>query len=750
MSRFIRRSVAPLLAGALAATVVVTVGDDVVPFDGILTQAEATPPAETPPGEATTVAEFDLFDPEALDPIDQLDLDEVIDEDTGFDTDSVFADLADVGDYFGIYRYGSEDRVDVAEELELVVPQARADEFDSDEVDVVPAREAAQRFLLSEQCNALFALGIREQVTRPINARILREDQELILQLNQVVNGEEIPAEFDVDPLAELPRSRIFLDPFGRVLARPFDSTVKVGEMTVSVFDPDLIRARQPELLEALVTEEALAGAVPSGDLDPDALVTPEALQAVWTACVDESARERTQPVPQTINGEPVFTLTLDEPPGEVPDPRASGTEVVTWLERGLEVRITSTFDEVADAIRTNPSVDLDTQEWLERFADPVEVAFEVAEVIATRNADPARLLVDEAFAEPGGIEYGEPLAGTEGRAKDALAAETAPADADTPDPPEGPSTQIKRVVARPAFSEGAVAENITRLFLAPIDPVAVRPLIPANGVVQQVVWEPEFLNSDPFREGWRRGIAEESDVFIGVEDIVDDVFDDEDFLDDPEVREALAEAGVELDQLPDRQRREFVEELIEEVLQHDLGILDLVFATREGVDRVHWLAPCYSMSVAGAVDFEAVMERQLEARRAVFGERLDLFDDPDGPALDDLGTLDHEVARRLFDILEERLDIEDLDLDVAAGPALDEAASLDYPVAQEMFLEEVQAEQDAEDQAERAREDALRIARCSNNNLEAHLNGFPVTDLDDNGIHDSIPENAVALPDDV
>lgn len=737
MTRFIRRSVAPLLAGALAATVVVTVGDDVVPFDGILTQAEATPPAETPPDDAITVDEFGLFDPEALRPIDQLDLDAVIDEDTAFDTDSVFADLSDVGDYFGIYRYGSEERVDVAEELELVVPQARAGEFDSDEVDVVPAREAAERFLLSEQCNALFALGIREQVTRPINARILRDDEELLLQLNQLVRGDEIPPEFDVDPLAELPLSRIFLDPFGRMLARPFDSTVKVGEVTVSVFDPDLIRAREPELLEALATEEALAGAVPSGDLDADALVTPDVVQAIWASCVADSARERTQPVAQTISGEPVFTLTLDEPLGEVPDPSASGTEVVTWLERGLEVRITSSFDDVADAIRTNPSVDLDTQEWLERFADPVEVAFEVAQVIATRNADPTRLLVNEAFAGPDGIEYGEPLAGTEGRAKDTLHAETAPAAA------EGPATKIERVVARPAFDEGAVAANVTRLFLTPIEARAVRPFITANGVVQQVIWDPEFLNSDPFREGWRRGIAEESDVFIGVEDLVDDLFDDEAFLDDPEVEEALAAAGVELDDLPDRQRREFIEELIEEVLLHKFGIVDLVFATREGVDRVHWLAPCYSISVAGGVNFEAVMERQLESRQATFGDRLDVFDDPDGPALEDM-DLDAEVALVLFNLIEARIDIEDLDLDAAAGPALDEAASLDYELAQEKFLDEVQVEQDAEDRAERAREDALRIARCSSNNLERHLNGFPVIDLDDNGIDDRIPENDV------
>lgn len=743
MLRFIRRSVAPLLAGALAATVVVTVGDDVVPFDGLLTQAEATPPAETPPGEATTIEEFDLFDPEALRPIEQLDLDAVIDEDTGFDTDSVFADLSDVGDYFGIYRYGAEDRVDVAEELELVVPQERADEFDSDEVDVVPAREAAERFLLSEQCNALFALGIREQVTRPIKARILREDEELILQLGQLVSGDEIPSEFDVDPLAELPISRIFLDPFGRVLARAFDSTVKVGEVTVSVFDPDLVRARQPELLESLATEEALAGAVPSGDLDPDALVTPEALQAIWTSCVADSARERTQPVARTINGESVFTLTLDEPLGEVPDPAASGTEVVTWLERGLEVRITSSFDEVGDSIRVNPSVDLDTQEWLERFADPVEVAHEVARVIATRNADPTRLLVNEAFAAPSGIEYGEPLAGTEGRAKDALAAETAPPEAETPETPDGPSTKIKRVVARPVFGEGAVAANVTRLFLTPIEVQAVRPFIPADGVVQQAVWEPQFLNSDPFREGWRRGIADESDVFIGVEDIVDDLFEEDEFLEDPEVEKALAAAGVDLDELPDRQRREFVEELVEEVLQNEFGVLDLVFATREGVDRVHWLAPCYSMSVAGAVNFEAVMESQLEARRSVFGDRIDVFDDPDGPALGDL-DLDYEVARVLFNLIEERIDIEDLDLDAAAGPALEEADSLDYQVAREKFLEEVQAEQDADDRAERAREDALRIAQCSSNNLEAHLNGFPVTDLDDNGVDDRIPENNV------
>ncbi len=746
--RFIRRSVAPLLAGALAATVVVTVGDDIVPFDGILTQAEATPPAETPTDDAITADEFGLFDPEALRPIDQLDLDAVIDEDSEFDTDSVFADLSDVGDYFGIYRYGSEERVDVAEELELVVPQARAGEFNSDEVDVVPAREAAERFLLSEQCNALFALGIREQVTRPINARILRDDEELILQLNQLVSGDEIPSEFDVDPLAEVPLSRIFLDPFGRILARPFDSTVKVGEVTVSVFDPDLIRAREPELLEALITEEALAGAVPSGDADADALVTPEVVQAIWASCVADSARERTQPVAQTISGEPVFTLTLDEPLGEIPDPNASGTEVVTWLERGLEVRVTSTFDEVRDSVRTNPSVDLDTREWLERFADPVEVAFEVAQVIATRNADPTRLLVNEAFADPDGIEYGEPLAGVEGRAKDTLHAETAPAAAEGPATPEGPATQIERVVARPAFGDGAVAANVTRLFLTPIEVQAVRPFITANGVVQQVIWNPEFLNSDSFREGWRRGIAEESDVFIGVEDLVDDLFDDETFLDDPEVEEALAAAGVELDDLPDRQRREFIEELIEEVLLHKIGIVDLVFATREGVDRVHWLAPCYSMSVAGAVDFEAVMERQLESRQATFGDRLDVFDDPDGPALEDM-DLDYEIALVLFNLIEARIDVEDLDLDAVAGPALEEAGSLDYELAQEKFLDEVQAEQDAADRAERAREDALRAARCSSNNLERYLNGFPVVDLDGNGIDDRIPEDAGALPDD-
>lgn len=721
--RFIRRSVAPLMVGALVASTAIAVADDVLPLHGALAQNEGAGDGD-----------------DARTPTDELDLDALIAEESEFDTDSVFPDLSGVGEIFGLYEYGEEDTVDVASELELLVPDDRADEFDSGEVDVVTETEAADEFLLSRDCNSLLALGVREQVSRPIRVNVLRDDLELIAQVENLLAGTDLPE--GVPPISSLP-GRVLIGVDGTEHVLPLEALVEVGRVTVSVLDLDLIRARPATLLEDLVTGAGLEGLLPA-QVTPDTLSTPEFYETLWKACLHQSAEEGTRPFVQTVGGSNVWSLHEDPPVDELVDPTSSGTDVVTWLEEGLEIRVEANFDDVEDRFAVNPAVELDTQRWLEVFADPAQVAVQVGTVIVNRESDPTDLLVREAFAPPEGLEYGEGIPGVEETARHALSEGGLDVQSILGDPTApGPVTfesQLERVVARGLFREGAIAENQRRRFATPIPREAVHslPPVPAVGFVQVAVWDPQFLNSDQFREGWRRGIADAADAVLDLESLIDELVDPDELLSDPAVQEALDDAGIDVASLPERQREEITREVIEESLKFELGVVDFAVSTREGITRAHWLTPCFSASAPAEVPVVAVMQTQAEQREEIFGDRTSIFgEDLTGPALDD-APFDRTVAVRLFEALLDAEILADLDLVSEVGPALD-ALRHDPELAREKFLEEFQAQQDEEDRRERAEEDAVRAVRCSSSNLQAFLAGEPVPDVDDNGIDDRL-----------
>lgn len=668
MTRFKKRTIAPLAAGALAAAALITVADaDVLPFSGTLTQATDEP--------GTT---------ESTIPADQLDLDELIAQGTDFDTDSVFVDLGPVGDFYGIYEYGTEQGTDnVAAELELLV----ADDDDPDgDGPIVTERDAAERFLLNHKCNALLALAVRKQVSRPIRARIIRPDEAAIAATEPAE-----PAEGAGGGQARATATET--DPLGITHVLPLESVVEVGRVTVSVLDLDLIRARPAAVLADLVAGESgladvLAGAPTTGD----AFGTPEFFEAVWTSCLAEAAEEGTLPVPQTLHGQEVWTLKRDHPPDVAVNAFTSDVDAVTWLEDGLEIRVEGTFLDVEDDISVDPQLDLPTRDWLEHFADSVEPAMEVASRIAGRGGDEMDLLEREAFGSLKGFEYGDEIAGTQAAVAYRLSqreltlenvlAAAAAGGATPTGGTESVTTKIRRGSARAVFPPGANSTNTRRRLSEPPNGFFVEPV----AFVQMVAWDPEFLNSDAFRTGWAKGIREASDRFFDLDEL----------------------RGLGLLDIED------------EAELADLDVVDAVFWESEGVARIDYLLPCYSVTVSALSGTtlgdvaDAVTVAQKNGRDEVFGELTERLVPglPAGAGGDPFSPL-----------------LEDLDRD--------------YALAALKARAQREEEQDQAAGAERARQDAHRAAFCSSSNLAEHFTGLPVEDEDGNGVADRLPENA-------
>ena len=683
MTRFVRRTLAPLVTGALAAGVLVAVTDasDALPFTGVLTQATE----EDAPSDSTI-------------PVDQLDLEDLVAQTTEFDTDSVFVDLGPAGDFPGIYDYGTETGVEnVARELKLFL----AGDGDPDgEGPIVAERDAAERFLLDEQCNGLAALPIRKQVTRPIRARILRDDEELIAQVNAFLGGGETPE--GVPPISALPAG-VEIDPIGVAHVPPMESVVEIGRVTVSVLDLDLIRARPPALLADLVAEDPALAALLSGDPNTgDAYGTPEFFRAAWASCLVEAAEERTVPVAQTLAGLPVFALKRDHTPDVPVTADTPDVDTVAWLEDGLEVRVEASFLNVDDDIRVNPETDLDTRTWLEHFANSVEPAMEVASRIVAGRSDEFELLEREAFSPITGFEYGETVAGTEDTTGTAIRREeeamqnflaevtataSDPAGAATPDTEDAESVanRVLRASARLVYPTGAELQNTRRRFQEPPNPFLVGPV----GAVQMVASDPEFLNSDGFRDGWKQGIADASEVAVDLD--------------------TLTSAG------------QFTPEVAAEL--RGQGVVDLVVSQAEGTFRTDYLLPCYSVTVSSITpdrDLD-IAGRALAAQKA---ERDKIF------GISSTAGLDEEDAGDGGDLF---------------SPLLDDLERRDYGLASLKARDQRTAEQQAADAAVRAKEDARRAALCSSSNLQEHLTGEPVEDADHNGVADRLAENDAA-----
>lgn len=556
--RFVRRTVAPLLTGALAAGALVAAAQaDVLPISGVLAQA-------TDSGTTDTTV-----------PADQLDLDELIAHGTDFDFESVFVDLGPVGDFSGIYQYGNAQvSENVAQELQLVAPGVEDPDGDGP---VVAERTAADRFLLSEQCNGLVALAIRKQVSQPVLARIVRPD-EAAIAASQPSEDEE-----GAQPAATVASTEA--DPLGTRHILPLESVVEVGRVTVSVLDLDLIRARPAALLSEFVGGEPALGEVSGGSVTPDAVGSREFFEALWRSCLAEAAQEGTVPAAQTLNGRQVFTLKRDDASDLTSTGVTPDVDTATWLEAGLEIRVETTFLNVDDNIVVNPQLDLDTKTWLEHFADSVEPATEIAARLVARSVNELDLLEREAFTPISGFEYGDEIAGTKEaaagtirRAEVALAAELAESTAD----------RILHAGARLVFRPGANATNVRRRLSEPPNGFFVSPV----AAVQMIAWDPEFLNSDAFRRGWKKGLVEASNTAADLEDLVE-----QGTLDVERVA-ALRAAGV----------------------------VDLVVSAAEGRFRTDYLLPCYSVTVSSderGRDFaiaDLVIGAQKQQRDEVFG----------------------------------------------------------------------------------------------------------------------------------
>lgn len=655
MTRFVRRTFAPLLAGGLVAGVLVGAAADALPFNGVLAQA-----TDEPDTTDTTV------------PLAELDLDTLVEQPSTFDPASVFIDLDEVGDFDGIYDYAGETATrSLAPELELIV----TDEVDPDgDGPIVTTAHAATNYLLDDQCSALLALAYRRQHTRTVVARILRPD----------VGAATAPVTTTTTaPSSTATASAAETDPLGITHTLPLESVVEVATITVSELDFDLVRARPANLLADLVSDNTtlrnLAGGQP---VTGDVVGTPEFYEAAWTACLGEAAEEGTVPVPQTLAGQPVWSLAQDHPPSVSVAALTPDIDTVAWLEDGLDVRVESTFFNVDDNLRVDLNVDFDTKTWLTLFADSVEPATEIAAHLAGRKASELDVLEQEAFESLPGFEYGERLAGAHQRVGERLRP-AAPAEAATPADAattgvQAPADAIRRVTARAVFPPGANLTTTRRRLSNPPNGFGVA----AVGVVQAVIWDPAYLNSDPFRDGWKRGLEESAATTVDLDDL-----------------EVATDGAVDVG---------------------SLGVVDMVLSQAEGVWRVDYLMPCYSVTVS-ALD-EATARRvsglsvrsQRDARTRVFGvsaasvEPAVDTDDPFSPSLDDL-DLDYVIA------------------------ALEGRAQ---------HLEE----QREAARAERAKGDAYRTALCSAANLTAHFTGYAVTNTDGNGngIADELPENAV------
>lgn len=664
--RFVRRTVAPLLTGALTAGVLVAVaGSDVLPFSGVLAQATDEP--------ATTDSTI---------PADELDLDELIAEGTPFDFDSVFVDLEPVGDFPGLYEYGDQAVTEnVAAELELLVPGF---EDPDDGGPIVTELTAARRFLLDDECNGILAMAMRKQVTRPVLARILRPDEAAIDAVTGPAEGTATIAANETDPL-------------GLVHVLPLESVVEVGRVTVTVLDLDLVRARRAAVLSDFVAGEPGLSELLEGEVSPDAVGTPEFFEAVWTACLLAGAEEGTVPVPQTLRGQDVWTLKRDHPPDVSTTARTPDIDTVAWLEDGLEIRVEGTFLRADDNLNVDFAVDLDTQTWLEHLADSVEPAMDVAARLVSRNADELELLEREAFAPIQGFEYGDEVTGTGEAVRSALrrgeetlatllseeAAEPAEPAAD--DETGGSADRVLRATARPVFRPGQVATNLRRTHSFPPNGFLETP----DAHVQMVVWDPEYLNSDAFRDGWLEGLLNAAN---GGRNLV-----------------ALEEAGLVSAGEADALRA--------------AGVADLVVTDTEGVFRTDYLMPCYSVTVSSLREGDDLriarlaIRGQEQRRKDVFGNPFVLFEgeEPETaePANDELSPL-----------------LDDLDRD--------------YPLAALKAFEQREEEEAEATRAARAEADARAAAFCSAANLQEHMTGQPVEDADNNGIADRLPENDV------
>lgn len=714
--RFVRRTLAPLLAGGLAAGALIAVADaSPLPFSGVLAQ------------DADDVADAES-DPE-------LDLDALIAEGTDFDTDSVFVDVATVGDLVQIFEYGKESVVEnVAADLELVT----TDEEDPDgDGPIVTRRDAAERYLLDRDCNGLLALGVRKQVSRPILATIYRPDEELLLQVDNFVSGAELPV--GVDPISALP-PEVIVGLLGDVHVPPLASQVPVGTMTVSVLDFDLIRARPPAMLKDLLSlSSGLASLLPDDQATADGFASPELYETVWADCLLEAAEEGTVPVGQTIGGQPAFTLKKDFPPEVVNTELTPDTDVVTWLEPdpALEVRIETTFESAFDDLNVNRFVDIPTQTWLETFTNTIEPGLEIAERVLTRATDVNKLLANEAFAAPGSFVYGEPVAGMEEQVRHALragevdlegllqsvdpaaVAEAAAAEAALPpgseaDDEDGGSLadKVLDVVARPVFNPGDIEDtNELQFFDTPFPSEAGA--FP-QGFVQAIVWDPKYLNSDTFRDSWRAGIKQSSEWSFNYQETLD----------------RGVYSGDKAEDLRD-------------VLE-SLNVVDITLSLREGVYRADYITPCYSVTVStldiptnNVIATESALA-QLAQRDATFGDRFDIFDTA-GPDMD-TADLDYFLRHFLFNMgkaLDEQADSGQYEGDVQS-PELDD---LDQDPALAYLNARDRNEQAREEQAraERAKADERRAALCSGENLRAHFTGEKVVDRNDNGVADDV-----------
>lgn len=677
MTRFVRRTLAPLLAGALAAGAVVAVVDssDVLRFSGELAQSGVDVTTDT-----TT-------------PLAELDLDKLVEVPSKFDFESIKVDLGPAGDYFGLYEWSDEpvSPANVAGDLELMVPDALDPDGDGP---VVTGAYAAETYLLNDDCNPLTALPIRKQAKYRVRARIMRPDLAGIAAAT--------PAEpSDPGSAAAL---AVETDPVGISHVLPLESVVDIATVTVSEIDLDLIRAHPARLLNDLVAGDPnLAENAPPGST-PDTFGTAEFFGATWLSCLIAAAEEGTAPVPQTVNGQLAFGLLQDHPDQDPVDASVPEIDTVAWVEEGLEFRVESTFLNVIDNLSIDFSADLDTKTWLQHFADSVEPALDIGGRLIRRNADPLELLFAEAFSAPPGLEFGDDFHGTNDTVSTSVRnSETPPfverleqaaggtaATAAAPAAPPGGTNdtgsadQILRARARGVLPEGSSLVNARRRRSDPPNGFSVIPEI----ATQVVVWAPDFLNSDPFRDGWKKGLKQVDPAAITLDELF--VLGDE-----------FADVKAELQQL---------------------DVVDLVFSSAEGTFRIDYLTPCYSVTLSaldseGLLDFMVRLAREQNAARdAVFGSVSPPLvapvdptppGDPFSPSLDDV------------------------DRDYILGALKANAARL--------------AEHAETNRAERAKQDARRTALCGAANLASHGSGFTVIDADGNGVDDELAANDIA-----
>lgn len=702
--RVIRRTIAPLLTGALAATSLVAVADaGALPGRDVLGQGAETRDDDSP-----------------------ADLDELIARPVPLDVRSVFADLEGVGEFSLLYEYGGTDTVDVASELELFSdrPLGRRSGADDGETGGAPGIvgpvEAARRFLPSARCNPAQALTVKQQVRRPILATIFRPDERQ--------GG-----------------------------GAPLVDQVEVGSVVVSVLDFDLWRARPPTLLQRLLAADGVvARELGSTDLDRGLDEPHRLYDALVTSCLRAGAEQGSVPARHTVRGEAVESVKLEDPVDRPTDLSSSGIDVLNWTEStdlddvALDIRIETTFDRVEQTL--GAGANFDTRTWLELYADPVEPALEVAAAIVGRDLDTIEELRREAFSAVGdGFEYGPPVAGTERVARTALRRGSETIAPEVLQALVGDdaslSSRARGATSRLLFEEGELFENQEALHSRPRGPIAA-----PEAVVRAVFWDPELLNSDAFRAGWKAGLSGTVAPETDLESVVDPVGLGRTMVD------ALASEALRarIDDLEVPRRRELFAEVGR--LAFELaGVVDLVAAERDGITRFHWLAPCYAMTVSArdagtaATVFEQVVLAQLDARSSTgrVVEDLGGVADP-APGNSEASEDPHRgLDEELFERLERGDLISQLDLGIVGGPAVDlleQGADLPVAYAREVAGTTDGADEDPTLDATRRRQqrDRTRAAQCSVLNLIEHLDADPLTDENGNGIDDSVPGDDV------